>query len=274
MSIMRPHVRRRQILGAAVPSVLAVLALAALGVAGAGACANTTETAQLHIVPAIVLDSGPMAMEDPDASAALLALAVGDAGRCPVVEGAEGAQGASSHPSFRESFEQPSGLLTIHYPSGFDVNPDSDTLTFLQPGKQSGVNVSSLVTFTSNPDPVSLEVEEYAKAMQDAREKALSHYALLSKTKTCCLRDIVGIETRWKFDETGDDGPFEMRGRACMFVRDRHGYSVMYSFDPKRPNDEPKLKAIVDAVELTRANDEEPRSRPSEPSRRHRRPTP
>jgi hypothetical protein len=263
MSIMRPKAHYGQILGAAVAPVLGVFVLGSLGAWGAAACANTTETAQLHIVPAIILDSGPMAIEPEDASAFGLALA-GDAGRCS-------APGATSARAFGETFEQGSGFLTIHYPDTFDVNPDSDTLTFLNASERAGVSTDSLVTFTTNPEPISQVVEEYAKAMQGAREKALTNYALISKQKTCCLHDLIGIETRWKFDEVGSDGPVPMQARACMVIREGHGYSVMYSFDPKRPADEAKLRAIVDAVEFTSASDEQTRSSPSEPSRPRRR---
>ena len=100
-----------------------LLALAGLGglaaLGGLGACATTTETAQLHIVPAVVLDSGPMAIESEDASASAFALAArGDGGRCANPD--EVSRGTPR--KFTEKFVQGSGLATLHFPQTFSPN--------------------------------------------------------------------------------------------------------------------------------------------------------
>ena len=56
-----------------------------------------------------------------------------------------------------------------------------------------------------------------------------------------------GVETQWWFDEAGT----KMKGRACAFIHRCHGYSFMYAFDPQKPDDEPRLRAVVEATEIT-----------------------
>lgn len=149
--------------------------------------------------------------------------------------------------TFPQAFEQKSGLLRIHYPSDLTVQADSDNLTFLDPAAASSVSQKSLVTFTTNPDPISQNPDEYAAVLQGARAKVLTGYALLSTTPGRCFRNVRGVETRWEYTE----GQTSMRGRACAFVHHHHGYSFMYAFDPQRPKDEVYLRSVIEAVEVT-----------------------
>jgi hypothetical protein len=140
-----------------------------------------------------------------------------------------------------------SGVVRIHYPAELVANPESDNLTFLEPMKSASVDVKSLVTITTNKDPISQDASEYARVLQGARAKALTGYRLISTTKGHCYKDQDGVETRWEFDEGGT----KMQGRACAFVHHKHGYSFMYAFKPGNVGDEAKLHKIVDATELT-----------------------
>lgn len=150
-------------------------------------------------------------------------------------------------PAFPQSYAQKSGLLRMHFPSDLVANPDSNNLTFLEPTQGAPVSTKSLVTFTSNPDPISQDPNEYARVLQGARQKALTGYRLLSTIPGRCFRNMQGVETRWEFDE----GNTVMRGRACAFVHHKHGYSFMYAYDPARPKDEAYLRAVIEAVEVT-----------------------
>jgi hypothetical protein len=252
MSMIGPNAGRCQVRGAIV--LVAAIAAAAIGAGamGAAACATTTETAQLHIVPAVILDSGPMAIESDDAAAFAAGDFSGDGGRC--VDADEARRRAAAG-RMAETFDQGSGLLRLHFPSSFNPIPDSDTFTLLSATEESGVNPRSIVTVMTHPEPASQDPVEYARTVQDGRARSLAGYALLSTRPSCCFRDVRGVETRWKYREEEDEGPFEMQARACMFVKNGHGFSLMYSFDPKRPSDEAKLKAIIDAVEMVSPDD-------------------
>ncbi len=146
-----------------------------------------------------------------------------------------------------QTYNPKSGLVRIHYPSELVANPDSDNLTFLEPMRTASVDVKSLVTVTTNGDPISQDPNEYARVLQGARAKALTGYRLISTTPGHCYKDQQGVETRWEFDEGGT----KMQGRACAFVHHKHGYSFMYAFKPGNVGDESKLRKVVDATELT-----------------------
>jgi hypothetical protein len=148
--------------------------------------------------------------------------------------------------TFPQLFVPQAGLLRIHYPADLAANPDSDKLTFLEPLATSSFYSKDLVTFTTNTNPVSQDIVEYARVLQGARAKALTSYSLHSFAASACYRNVRGVEARWEFDESGTI----MNGRACMFVHHRHGYSFMYAFDPKG-HDEARLRAILEAVEIT-----------------------
>jgi len=154
-------------------------------------------------------------------------------------------------PALNLKFEPKTGLVRVHYDARFKLDPDSNNLTFLEPVAGSGITEHALVTVTTNPDPISQVTSEYANVLQVARQKALTGYALLSMKPGQCFHELDGVEARWEFDETVDGKPYKMNGRACAFIHHKHGYSVMYAFDPTRPEDEPKLRRIVEAVELT-----------------------
>lgn len=146
-----------------------------------------------------------------------------------------------------QTYNPKSGLVRIHYPAELVANPDSDNLTFLEPMRTASVDVKSLVTITTNGDPISQDPNEYARVLQGARQKALTGYRLISTTPGHCYKDQQGVETRWEFDEGGT----KMQGRACAFIHHKHGYSFMYAFKPGNVGDESKLRKVVDATELT-----------------------
>lgn len=145
-----------------------------------------------------------------------------------------------------ESYMPKSGLLKIHYPAELVANPESESLTFLEPLRAASLDPSSIVTFTTNADPVSKDAGEYARVLQGARGKVLTGYRLLSTTPGHCFKGQDGVETRWEFSETTT----RMQGRACAFIHNKHGYSFMYAFKPNRPEDEAKLRKVVDSTEL------------------------
>jgi hypothetical protein len=151
-----------------------------------------------------------------------------------------------------QTYNPKSGLVRIHYTPDLVANPDSDNLTFLEPTQSASVNIKSLVTITTNGNPISQDPKEYARVLQGAREKNLGGYRLISTIPGHCYgtgknAEISGVETRWEFDEGGT----KMQGRACAFIHNHHGYSFMYAFKPSSTGDETKLKKIVDATELT-----------------------
>jgi len=146
-----------------------------------------------------------------------------------------------------QTYAPKSGLVKIHYPGELVANPDSDNLTFLEPMRTASVDVKSLVTITTNADPISQDPGEYARVLQGARAKALTGYRLISTTPGHCYKDQQGVEARWEFDEGGT----KMQGRACAFIHHKHGYSFMYAFKPGNVGDEAKLRKVVDATELT-----------------------
>jgi hypothetical protein len=146
-----------------------------------------------------------------------------------------------------QAYVPKSGLVRIHYMPDLVANPDSDNLTFLEPTASASVNVKSLVTITTNVNPISQDPNEYGRVLQGARAKALGGYRLISTIPGHCYKDNQGVETRWQFDEGGTT----MQGRACAFIHNKHGYSFMYAFKPTSTGDEVKLRRIVDATELT-----------------------
>jgi hypothetical protein len=146
-----------------------------------------------------------------------------------------------------QTYNPKSGLVRIHYTPDLVANPDSDNLTFLEPTQSASVNIKSLVTITTNGNPISQDPNEYGRVLQGARAKALTKYRLISTIPGHCFKDIQGVETRWEFDESGT----MMQGRACAFIHNHHGYSFMYAFKPSSTGDETKLRKIVDATELT-----------------------
>ncbi len=140
-----------------------------------------------------------------------------------------------------------SGLLLIHHGDDLQVNEDSEALLFLEPTPDSKLTPHALVAFITNQNPVSQDLVVYGEALQGAREKALTQYSLLSRTPGRCFQNLKGIETRWAFAESGT----MMQGRACAFLHNSHGYSFMYAFDPQKPEDEARLRAVVEATEMT-----------------------
>jgi hypothetical protein len=173
----------------------------------------------------------------------------------PAVATLKGERARASDPRLTEKYTPGSQLVRIHFDPRFTVNADDDDLTFLEPTADSGLSPSTLVTVITSPNPISQNVDEYTRALQGARQKALGGYHLDSLTKGACYRDLPGVETRWVFDEKTPEYTKQMKGRACAFIHNGHGYSLMYAFDPSSPRDEAGLRRIVEAVELT---DEEP----------------
>jgi len=147
-------------------------------------------------------------------------------------------------------YEVGSKLVRVHYPADFIASPGDDPLltTFIEPMVGSLTDSGSLIAIATNPHPVTTNLEKYANILQDNRAKKVKGYAASSRLRTTCWHDLPGIETRWTYLE--DERP--MRARACMFVHHGHGYSFMYGVPIDQGDDaEPKLRAIVDAAELT-----------------------
>jgi hypothetical protein len=135
------------------------------------------------------------------------------------------------------------GLVRLHFDDDFLVNAER-SVTFLKAAEPSH---KSFVAVITNEKPVTEDPAEYARLLQSTREKTLAGYKLISMQPTTCYRDIKGVETRWQF---GDEGK-TLTSRACAFIHNHHGYSLMYAVDPETPGDESKLRRIVDATELT-----------------------
>jgi hypothetical protein len=135
------------------------------------------------------------------------------------------------------------GLVRLHFDDDFKVNAER-SVTFLKP---SVPEQKSFIAVIANDKPVTEDPAEYARILQSTREKTLAGYKLISMKPTTCYRDIQGVETRWQF---GDDGK-TLTSRACAFIHNHHGYSLMYAVDPASPIHESKLRRIVDATELT-----------------------
>ena len=113
-----------------------------------------------------------------------------------------------------------SGLVRLHYPPELVANPDSPNLTFLEPMKTATLDPRSLVSVSTNLDPLSQDPSEYARATQDSRARALAGYRLLSTALGHCYKEEDGVETRWEYDESGT----KMNGRACVFIHHRHAF--------------------------------------------------
>jgi hypothetical protein len=135
------------------------------------------------------------------------------------------------------------GLVRLHFDDDFKVNAER-SVTFL---KSSAPEHKSFIAVIANDKPVTEDPAEYARILQSTREKTLAGYKLISMRPTTCYRDIQGVETRWQF---GDEGK-TLTSRACAFIHNHHGYSLMYAVDPESPVQEAKLRRVVDATELT-----------------------
>jgi hypothetical protein len=140
------------------------------------------------------------------------------------------------------AFTPEGGLVRLHYDDDFQLNPEK-SVTFLKPA---AATQKSFIAIITNAKPITEDTAEYARVLQSAREKTLAGYKLISMTPTACYRDIPGVETRWQFGDSGKT----LTSRACAFIHNHHGYSLMYAVDPESPSYETKLRRIVDATEL------------------------
>jgi hypothetical protein len=139
-----------------------------------------------------------------------------------------------------------SGLLRLHYPDDFVANPsDNEAVTFLEPGPFALAVKGTLVSLRAEKDPMSRDVNEYARVLQQSRERgnAALHYQLVSQSPANCFGGSAGVATAWTIDG--------YHAQACTFIKGQIGYSFMYQFaDDAKNRDEPVLKRIVQETEL------------------------
>lgn len=146
-------------------------------------------------------------------------------------------------PPLPREYTPQTGLVRLHFDDDFQVNAEK-SVTFLKPAAPVRRSFIAVIT---NEKPITEDPAEYARLLQSTREKTLSGYKLISMNTTACYRDIPGVETRWQFGDAGKT----LTSRACAFIHNHHGYSLMYAVDPESPSYESKLRRIVDATELT-----------------------
>lgn len=151
-----------------------------------------------------------------------------------------------AHVATMRTYDTKSGLLRVHYPDDFVANPaENVAVTFFEPGPAATVAKGTLVSVRADKNPISQDVNEYARVLQEAREKgnAELHYQLVSQGPGTCLGGNAGVLAVWTVDG--------FRATACTFVKNRIGYSFMSMVaNAAEARDEPVVRRIIDGTEL------------------------
>lgn len=138
------------------------------------------------------------------------------------------------------------GLLRVHYPDDFVAKPSENTaVTFFEPGPFATVAKGTLVSVRADREPISQDANEYARVLQQAREKGNLelHYQLGSVGPGTCTGGNPGVLAVWSVDG--------FHATACTFLKNRIGYSFMYMVaNGAEARDEPIVKRIIDETEL------------------------
>lgn len=183
-------------------------------------------------------------MRKPLSFVAILALGFVACNRGSTSGGAPAAESAMT-----SSFPAVNGLITVHYPASFaakTVGTSSIVLARNVPG-----GLDEALVFIPIEKPVSTELREFARVVGAAEVKDLDSYVETSSLPATCAGK-PGIETTGTWRSTARATLTYLR-KGCHFIHNGHGYSISYSVPSTRvADDEPTLRAIVDATQFNR----------------------
>jgi hypothetical protein len=146
---------------------------------------------------------------------------------------------------FDQSYPSHNGLITVHYPSSFAAKTTGKAVVVLVRNLLDGTDEAA--TFTSVDKPISDELSEFARVVDQAETSKLNGYTETAKNSATCNGQ-KGVETRGKWVTAKSGTPY--LHRACHFLRDGHGFSFAYSVPEKHPEEDVLMMKIVEATEF------------------------
>lgn len=151
----------------------------------------------------------------------------------------------------------PNGLVTVHYPASFAAKRVGDATVVVSRNLTDGHDEA--LSFTAIETPISDDLKEFARVVEQGAEKHYNQFSLKARTATTC-HGAKGIETTGAWKSKKSEAYFT--AWSCDFIRDGHGYRLFYT-TPERLQDlhGPMLKRIIDATTFPPAP--EPRARRS-----------
>jgi hypothetical protein len=144
-----------------------------------------------------------------------------------------------------QSYHSHNGLITVHYPSSFAAKTVGKANVILAKNLPDGTDEA--VSFISVEKPISDELSEFARVVDQAEVSKLNGYSQTAKKSATCNGQ-EGVETRgtWVAKKSGNHFLY----RACHFLRDGHGFSFSYVVAEKHAEEDVLLKRIVEATEF------------------------
>ncbi len=146
-----------------------------------------------------------------------------------------------------ESYSSQNGLITMHYPSDFAAKVVGKNGIMLTRNLADGD--AEVVTFVSVAEPITNDVNEFARVLTAAEIKELTGYVEKSRVNAQC-NGAPGVEITATWKPTDDSLDFR---RSCSFQRQGHGYSFAYMVpNAVAAKRRPMLDAILGAVTFAR----------------------
>lgn len=151
--------------------------------------------------------------------------------------------------SFSRSYSPRAGLLVAHYPPQFAAkNLDNDTILL---DHNVGFGEDEAVVIAAVPDPISDDVNEFARVILLANQKHTTAsggvYREISRVHSACFRGIHGLEVRSQATVSGT----VVQMWSCFFMHKHHGYELETIVpDTYVSSDGPLLARIAAATQL------------------------
>ncbi len=149
------------------------------------------------------------------------------------------------NPAFTQRFASPDGLFVVHYPPEFTARTTPSGV--VQVFRMLDDGLDEPLSFLATSTPASNDVREFARVGQAAYAANLQDWSTLTTTDTTCV-DVPCVEIT---------GTWVLKGttiyrRSVSFLDGGRGYLFDEMMpEARRAQDEPTLRAIVDAVEVT-----------------------
>jgi hypothetical protein len=172
------------------------------------------------------------------------------AARSRVASAARATASTATPANLDRRYATKNGLLVAHYPSDFAAkNLDDATLVL---GRNLGHGEDEAVLLAAVPDPISDDVNEFARVLIRAMTKKIEDsgdsFTETGRRTRACFRDYPGLEVEGFFDAQKKT---TMKVKACFFMNGNRGYELKYIVPAdQETSDVPLLQNIMDATEL------------------------